>query len=40
MKHDLIELVVHLNCNYLVVGSNLGLDKITFFLSKPTLAGM
>ena len=22
---------------YMVMGSNLGLDKITFFLSKPTL---
>jgi len=30
MKNDLVELVVHLNCNCVEMGSNLGLDKINF----------
>jgi len=34
MKDDLVELVVHLNFNCVVMGSNLGLNKITFFLLK------
>ena len=33
------ELVVHLNCNCVMMGSNLGLDKITFFFVK-TYFGM
>ena len=40
MKCDLVELVVHLNFNCVVVGSNRGLNKITFFLLKPSLARM
>jgi len=38
MKDDLVEMVVHMNCNCLVMGSNLGLNKIIFFLLKLTLA--
>jgi len=40
MKDDLVELVMHLNCNCVVMSSNLGLNKITFYLLKPTLAWM
>ena len=32
MKYDMVELVVHLNCNCVVMGSNLGLSKTTFLL--------
>jgi len=32
MKDDLVEMVVHLNCNCVVMGSNLGLDKTINFL--------
>jgi len=38
MKDDLVEMVVHLNYNCVVMGSNLGLNKIIFFLLKLTLA--
>jgi len=38
MKDDLVELVVDLNFNYGLMGSNLGLSKIIFFLLKFTLA--
>jgi len=32
MKDDLVEMVVNLNCNCMVMGSNLGLDRIINFL--------
>jgi len=38
MKDDLVELIVHLNCNCVVMGSNLGLNKIILILLKLTLA--
>jgi len=38
MKDDLGGLVMHLNFNCVVMGSNLGLNKVIFFLLKFTLA--
>jgi len=38
MKDDLVEMVLHLNYNCVVMGSNLSLNKIIFFLLKFTLA--
>jgi len=33
MKDELVELVVHLNCNCVKMGWNLGLDKINFLFA-------
>jgi len=34
MKNVLVGLVMHLNCNYVVMGSNLGLNKMIFLFVK------
>jgi len=34
MKYDIVKLVVHLNCNCGVRGSNFGLNKINFLFAK------
>jgi len=40
MKYDIVKLVVHLNCNFGVRVSNLGLNKINFLFAKHFLARM
>jgi len=32
MKHELVELVMHLNCNCVIMSSKLGLSEISSFL--------
>jgi len=40
MKYDIVKLVMHLNCNFGVRVSNLGLKKINFLFAKHFLARM